>query len=69
MNDLFQQFGGNVPMPGGIGNLVQQFNQFRASFQGNPQQQVQQLLSSGKMTQEQFNQLAGLANQFQRLLK
>lgn len=68
MNDLFQQFGGNVPMPGGIGNLIQQFNQFRANFQGNPQQQVQQLLSSGKMSQEQFNQLAGLANQFQRLL-
>lgn len=68
MNDLFQQFGGNIPMPGGIGNLIQQFNQFRANFQGNPQQQVQQLLSSGKMSQEQFNQLAGLANQFQRLL-
>ena len=68
MNDLFQQFGGNVPMSGGIGNLIQQFNQFRANFQGNPQQQVQQLLSSGKMSQEQFNQLAGLANQFQRLL-
>lgn len=68
MNDLFQQFGGNMPMPGGIGNLIQQFNQFRANFQGNPQQQVQQLLSSGKMSQEQFNQLAGLANQFQRLL-
>lgn len=55
-------------MPGGIGNLIQQFQQFRASFQGNPQQQVQQLLNSGKMSQEQFNQLAGLANQFQRLL-
>lgn len=68
MNELFQQFGGNVPMPGGIGNLIQQFNQFRANFQGNPQQQVQQLLSSGKMSQEQFNQLAGLANQFQRFL-
>lgn len=68
MNDLFQQFGGNVSMPGGIGSLIQQFNQFRANFQGNPQQQVQQLLSSGKMSQEQFNQLAGLANQFQRLL-
>lgn len=68
MNDLFQQFGGNVPMPGGIGNLIQQFNQFRANFQGNPQQQVQQLLSSGKMSQEQFNQLAGLARKFQSLL-
>ena len=68
MNDLFQQFGNRTPMPGGIGNLIQQFQQFRASFQGNPQQQVQQLLNSGKMSQEQFNQLAGLANQFQRLL-
>lgn len=55
-------------MPGGIGNLIQKFNQFRAGFQGNPQQQVQQLLNSGRMSQEQFNQLAGLANQFQRLL-
>lgn len=68
MNELFQQFGSRTPMPGGIGNLIQQFQQFRASFQGNPQQQVQQLLNSGKMSQEQFNQLAGLANQFQRLL-
>lgn len=68
MNELFQQFGNRTPMPGGVGNLIQQFQQFRASFQGNPQQQVQQLLNSGKMSQEQFNQLAGLANQFQRLL-
>ena len=49
--------------------MIQQFNQFRANFQGDPQQQVQQLLNSGKMTQQQFNQLAGLANQFQQLLK
>lgn len=69
MNDLFKQFGGNVPLPGGIGNMIQQFNRFRRNFQGDPQQQVQQLLNSGKMTQQQFNQLAGLANQFQQLLK
>lgn len=69
MNELFQQFGGNVPLPGGIGNMIQQFNRFRANFQGDPQQQVQQLLNSGKMTQQQFNQLAGLANQFQQFLK
>lgn len=68
MNELFQQFGNSTPMPGGIGSLIQQFQQFRANFQGDPQQQVQQLLNSGKMSQEQFNQLAGLANQFQRFL-
>lgn len=69
MNDLFRQFGGNTSIPWGIGNMIQQFNQFRANFQGDPQQQVQQLLNSGKMTQQQFNQLQGLATQFQRLLK
>lgn len=68
MNELFQQFGSRTPMPGGIGNLIRQFQQFRANFQGDPRQQVQQLLNSGKMNQEQFNQLAGLANQFQRFL-
>ena len=68
MNELFQQFGSSMPMPGRIGNLIQQYHQFRANFQGDPRQQVQQLLNSGRMSQEQFNQLAGLANQFQRLL-
>lgn len=68
MNELFQQFGNSTPMPGGLGNLIQRYHQFRANFQGDPQQQVQQLLNSGRMSQEQFNQLAGLANQFQRLL-
>lgn len=68
MNELFQQFGGNTPTPGGIGNMIQQFRQFQANFQGNPQQQVQQLLNSGQMSQQEFNQLAGLATQFQRML-
>lgn len=44
--------------------MIQQFNQFRSTFQGNPQQKVQELLSSGKMTQEQFNQLSQMAQQF-----
>ena len=45
-------------------NMIQQFNQFRQTFQGDPQQQVQQLLNSGQMTQEQFNQLQQMAQQF-----
>lgn len=44
--------------------MIQQFNQFRSNFQGNPQQKVQELLNSGKMTQEQFNQLSQMAQQF-----
>lgn len=68
-NPFFNRFGnrGN-PMPGPLGNmqnLMSQFQQFKNQFQGDPQQQVQELLNSGKMTQEQFNQLSGMAQQFQ----
>ena len=49
---------------GGMMNMMQQFNQFRSTFQGNPQQKVQELLNSGQMTQQQFNQLSQMAQMF-----
>lgn len=53
---------------GNITNLISQFNNFKQNFQGDPKQQVQNMLNSGQMSQSQFNQLAQLANQFQNLL-
>ena len=50
-------------------SMIDQFNQFRSMIQGDPQQMVQQLLQSGKMTQAQFNYLSQMANQFQNLLR
>jgi len=44
----------------------QQFDSFAQNFQrnnSNPQQIVQNLLNSGKMTQAQFNQFRSIANQ------
>lgn len=52
-----------------MGNFLTRFNQFRSMFNGNAEQQVKQLLSSGKMNQEQFNQLAQTANQLRQLIK
>lgn len=52
-----------------MGNFLTRFNQFRSIFNGNAEQQVKQLLSSGKMNQEQFNQLAQTANQLRQLIK
>lgn len=49
---------------GNMMNMMQQFNQFRSTFQGNPQQKVQELLNSGQMTQQQFNQLSQMAQMF-----
>lgn len=61
---IFGQVPGPQPQMPFPMNMVQQFNQFRQTFQGDPQQQVQQLLNSGQMTQEQFNQLQQMAQQF-----
>ena len=44
-------------------NFLQQFNEFRRNFQGNPQQTVLNLLNSGQMSQQTYNQLQTIANQ------
>ena len=49
--------------------MIQQFNQFRKSFNGNPQQAVMNLMRQGMMTNTQFQQLAQMANQFQNFMK
>lgn len=60
----------NANQPGsGMGNMMQQFMQFKNAFRGDPRQEVQNLLNSGRMTQQQFNQLSQLANQFQSMIK
>lgn len=66
MNPLLQMFGN---MPTNNGNILQQFMQFKSNFQGDPQQKVQELLNSGQMTQEQFNQLSVMAHEFQKNLR
>lgn len=66
-NSLFNDFNPN-PM-GQMGNFINQFNQFRQTFMGNPEAQVKQLLESGRMSQAQFEQLAQTANQLRQLIK
>lgn len=71
-NPLFQMFGSRAQQNSGpfdnASNVIQQFNQFRSTFQGDPQQKVQELLQSGQMSQQQFNQLSLMAQTFRQLL-
>ena len=60
MNRLFQMMQ-QSPMPNN--NFIQQFQNFARTFQGNPQQIVQNLMQSGKVTQDQYNQAVNIANQ------
>lgn len=69
MNPLFKALGGN--MTGQVGQfqrMMQQFQQFRRTFQGDPEQEVKKLLQSGKMSQQQLNQLQAMAKQLQNLM-
>ena len=69
MNSLYNDFNQNYPKIDKMNNFLNQFNQFRSNFVGNPEQQVKQLISSGRMSQEQFNQFAQTANQLRQLIK
>lgn len=69
-NPLFAALGGNMGGVSGGGPfaMIQQFIQFANGFKGNPQEEVQKLLDSGRMSQEQYNALQQQATQFQQLL-
>lgn len=70
-NPLFNALGGNK-MPGPMGNFQQmmhQFQQFKANFQGDPQQEVQRMIQSGQLSQQQLDQVQNVARQFAALLK
>ena len=50
--------------------MLQQFAQFKQQMQGrDPRAMVEQLLASGKMTQQQFDQLKQQAQMLQGFLK
>jgi len=59
-NSLYQQFG----QP----NFLQQFQNFKQSFQGDPQQVLQELLNSGKVSQQQYNQAMQQAMMLRKML-
>lgn len=71
-NPLFNALGNGASMqgiPGNFGQMMQKYQQFRSQFQGNPQQEIQKMLQSGQITQQQLNQAQTIAQQFQGLFK
>lgn len=67
-NPLFNLLNGG--RNNGTGNMIQQFQQFRKQMQGvNPQEEVQKLLQSGKISQAQLDKAQQMAQQMQGLFK
>lgn len=68
-NPLFQQLGGQTSGPmGQFQQMMQQFQQFKATFHGDARQEVQNLLNSGRMSQQQYIQLQQMADQMARMM-
>ena len=63
-NSLFTALNGNnhqnmTPMQ----QLIADAKRMKQTFTGNPKEEVQKLLNSGAMSQEDFNRYAQIANQ------
>ena len=70
-NPLFEALAGNKNS--GMNPMLQQIMEFKNQMQGDPQQKVQELLNSGRMTQDQCNSLVqraqSILSQFCSFLK
>lgn len=68
-NPFFNALGGGQMPMNNFPQLLQQFKQFKASFQGDPKAEVEKMLQSGRISQDQLNKIQSMANQFQGLFK
>lgn len=56
-------------MPANINNMMQQFKAFREAYRGDARAQVQQMLNTGRISQEQYNQAVQMANALSQMMK
>lgn len=64
MNPLYQQMNKNNVLNG----FMTQLNRLKQTFNGDPNQKIQELLNTGKVSQAQYNQAVNMANRIQQML-
>ena len=62
MNPLINMLGASNPM-------ISQLLNFVKTFRGNPQQQIDEMLKSGKVSKEQYNEAVARAKQIEPVLR
>lgn len=50
-----------------IMDMMQRFMQFQSSFRGNPQQTIQQMLNSGQVSPQQYQNAVQMAQRLQSM--
>ena len=67
-NPIFNALGGSMPM--GNNNMLAQFNNFVKQMQGkNPHEEINRLLQSGAISQQQLNEAQQMAQQMQAMFR
>lgn len=66
MNSIFSAL--NNPF-GNMQNMMAQFNQFKRTFKGDPQQTINEMLKNGQINQTQIDQAKQMAQQFRSLMR
>lgn len=62
-NSLFNQFGQQKAQNNPMAQIVKQVQDFQRTFKGDAKAQVEQMVASGALPQNIFNELAQEANQ------
>ena len=65
-NSIFQSFGAQQNP---FSQLISEVNNFKKSFNGDPRAEVERMLKSGQLSQEQFNQYAQIANELVKYMR
>lgn len=65
MSTLFQSLGGGVKLP----PILEEFNSFRRTFNGDAKAEVERLINSGQISQQQLNEAQAKASQLQQMMK
>lgn len=70
MSALFDAINGSPmkPVQNQNGNILDNLRQFAGTISGNPEQIVRNLVSSGRMSQQQFSQFSQQASQLCQML-
>lgn len=63
-NPLYNQLNG-----GGSNPMLQQLRAFMNGFSGDPRQMVQNMINSGRISQDQVNRYVQQANELYKMLK
>ena len=65
MNPLYQQINSQT---NGQNAFIARLQQFKKQFSGDPQQIIQQMLNSGKISQQQYNDAVQKADQIAKMM-